>query len=138
MSISSISSVSSVPAAPEPAWSRGLDGPAGMPSVRGLPSQPGAADIKKAAGQFEAIILRQLLGPSIEPMMNGGAGGSAGAGGGGGVYSYLLTDVLCGKLGAAGGLGLGRMLEKQLAPPSAATSPEASAEPQPSLPATAF
>lgn len=124
----SISSISSVPTVAEPVWARGLESPVGMPSVRGLPTQPTAADIKKAAGQFEAIILRQLLGPSIEPMMNGGVGGSSGSGGGGGVYSYLLTDVLCGKLGAAGGLGLGRMLEKQLTPPSLATTEEPSAD----------
>jgi flagellar protein FlgJ len=117
MSVSSIASVSS-PA--EPAWTRALQAPMGMPSSRGVPSQPTPDDVKKAAGQFEAIILRQLLSPSIEPMMNGGLGGSGGAGGGGGVYGYLLTDVLCGKLGASGGLGLGRMLEKQLASPSAA------------------
>lgn len=123
----SISALASVPPAAEPVWARELNSPMGMPSARGLPSQPTPADVKKAAGQFEAIILRQLLGPSIEPMMNGGLGGSAGSGGGGGVYSYLLTDVLCGKLGEAGGLGLGRMLEKQLAPRTAATLAEPSA-----------
>ena len=114
----SVSSITSVNAAAEPAWARELNAPLGMPSARGVPSQPTPADIKKAAGQFEAIILRQLLGPSIEPMMNGGLGDSAGSGGGGGVYSYLLTDVLCSSLGSAGGLGLGRMLEKQLTPPA--------------------
>lgn len=124
----SIPSITSVSATAEPVWARALDAPAGMPSVRGLPTQPTAADIKKAAGQFEAIILRQLLGPSIEPMMNGGLGGSEGSGGGGGVYSYLLTDVLCGKLGSAGGLGLGRMLEKQLTPPSAGIPTQASSD----------
>ena len=98
-----------------PARGRGLAASDGLlPSARGIPAQPGAADIKKAAGQFEAIILRQLLGPSIEPMM---AGGSGAGGAGGGVYGYLLTDVLCASLGSSGGLGLGRMLEKQLAPP---------------------
>ncbi len=124
----SISAITSVPPDSEPVWARELNSPMGMPSVRGLPSQPTAADIKKAAGQFEAIILRQLLGPSIEPMMNGGLGGSTGSGGGGGVYSYLLTDVLCCKLGEAGGLGLSRMLEKQLAPRTAAALAEPSAE----------
>lgn len=115
----SVSPVTAATASPEPSWSRALTAPVGMPSARNLPSQPTAADVKKAAGQFEAIILRQLLGPSIEPMMNSGTGGSGSGGGGGGVYSYLLTDVLCTSLGAAGGLGLGRMLEKQLAPPAA-------------------
>jgi len=72
------------------------------------------AGIKKAASQFEAIILRQLLAPSIEPMMSGGLGGAQGSGGG--VYSYMLTDTLANSLAQGGGLGLGRMLEKQLTP----------------------
>ena len=110
-------STSAVTAATGPAWAHGLAAPAGLPSAQKIPAQPGAADVKKAAGQFEAIILRQLLGPSIEPMMSGGSGAG---GSGGGVYGYMLTDVLCSSLGASGGLGLGRMLEKQLAPPAPA------------------
>lgn len=72
------------------------------------------ADIKKAASQFEAIILRQLLAPSIEPVMSGGLGGTQSAGGG--IYGYMLTDVLSNNLAQGGGLGLARMLEKQLSP----------------------
>jgi len=70
--------------------------------------------IKKAAGQFEAIIIRQLLGPTIEPIMNGGLGGAGGSGGG--IYGYMLTDALASSLSKGGGLGLGSMLEKQLSP----------------------
>ncbi len=106
------------PTAAEPAWSRALSSPVGLPSARSVPAQTTPADVKKVAGQFEAIMLRQLLGPSIEPMMSGGLGGSGGGGSGGGVYSYMLTDVLCTSLGASGGLGLGRMLEKQFMPPT--------------------
>ncbi len=121
MSIAPITAATSATA--EPAWSRALSAPAGMPSARGTPAQPTPADVKKVAGQFEAIMLRQLLGPSIEPMMSGGLGGSGSSGGsGGGVYGYMLTDVLCTSLGASGGLGLGRMLEKQLMPHSSPSS----------------
>ena len=74
--------------------------------------------IKKAASQFEAIILRQLLSPSIEPMMSGGLGGSKDSGGS--MYGYMLTDTLANSLAQGGGLGLARMLEKQLTPKSAA------------------
>lgn len=70
-------------------------------------------EIKKAASQFEAIILRQLLAPTIEPVMSGGMGGG-GESSGGGVYGYMLTDVLSTSLAQGGGLGWGRMLEKQL------------------------
>lgn len=72
-------------------------------------------DIKRAAGQFEAIILRQLLTPAIEPLMNGGLTGEGGSGGGG-VYGYMLTDVLADSLSKGGGLGLTQMLSRQLTP----------------------
>lgn len=85
----------------------------------GNPSAPSGSgrdvsSIKKAASQFEAIILRQLLEPTIEPIMNGGLGGQQSAGGG--IYGYMLTDTLAGSLAKGGGFGLGAMLEKQLTP----------------------
>jgi peptidoglycan hydrolase FlgJ len=78
-------------------------------------SAPSVAEIKKAASQFEAIILRQLLSPSIEPMMSGGMGGSSQSSGGG-VYGYMLTDTLATSLSKGGGLGLAKLLEKQFTP----------------------
>ncbi|MFT3868999.1 MAG: rod-binding protein [Nibricoccus sp.] len=87
---------------------------------KGVNSSPSAnssrdpAAIKKAAGQFEAIILRQLLAPTVEPIMNGGLGGSGDSGGS--IYGYMLTDTLASSLSKGGGLGLGAMLEKQLSP----------------------
>ena len=82
------------------------------------------ADIKKVASQFEAIILRQMLGPTIEPIMSGGSGssGSEGGGGGAGVYGYMVTDVLANAMSKGGGLGLASMLEKQLSPKHPALS----------------
>ena len=75
------------------------------------------ADIKKVSSQFEAIILRQMLAPTIEPIMSGGAGGgSEGGGGGAGVYGYMVTDVLANSMSKGGGLGLASILEKQLSP----------------------
>ncbi|MBK9990294.1 MAG: rod-binding protein [Verrucomicrobia bacterium] len=80
------------------------------------------AAIKKVAASFEAIILRQLLAPAIEPMMSGGMGGGQGpATGGGGVYGYMLTDTLANSLSQGGGFGLARMLEKQFTPRGATT-----------------
>ncbi len=73
---------------------------------------PTAADIKKAASQFEAIILRQLLAPSINPLMSGGIGGSSQSEGGG-VYGYMLTDVMADNMAKGGGLGIAKLLEKQ-------------------------
>jgi flagellar protein FlgJ len=74
-------------------------------------AKPSSEDIKKATAQFEAIIMRQLLAPSIEPIMSGGLGGASGTGGG--IYGHMLTEVLADSLAKGGGLGLGRMLEKQ-------------------------
>ena len=91
---------------------------AGVNTPKSPDSGRDPAAIKKAASQFEAIILRQLLAPSIEPMMSGGLGGAQGSAGGG-MYGYMLTDTLATSLSQGGGLGLARMLEKQLTPHSA-------------------
>jgi flagellar protein FlgJ len=72
---------------------------------------PQSEQIKAAAGQFEAIILRQLLQDSVGKIAGEGAAGST--------YGFMLTDVLANKLTAGGGLGLGRMLEQQLSPRAA-------------------
>jgi peptidoglycan hydrolase FlgJ len=81
-------------------------------------SGPGAPlkreDVKKAAQQFEAILMRQLLAPAIEPMMNGSLGGASQTGGG--VYGYMLTDVLANSITQGGGLGLAAVIESQLSP----------------------
>lgn len=124
--MSSLSAISAQSLA-GPAWTRAVDASAGQPPSGALaktrPAQTSPEEVRKAAGQFEAILLRQLLAPSIEPIMSGGLGGASSPGGAG-VYGYLLTDVLANSLSAGGGLGLGRMLEKQLSP---APAPEAGA-----------
>jgi flagellar protein FlgJ len=80
-----------------------------------------------AAKQFEAIILRQLLAPAIEPMMSSGLEGKSTGGSGGGVYGYMLTDTLANSLSQGGGLGLSRILEKQLTPKGDAVAAKAAA-----------
>jgi flagellar protein FlgJ len=91
----------------------------GVNTLKSTNSSRDPTAIKKAATQFEAIILRQLLSPSIEPMMSGGLGGAKDSGGS--MYGYMLTDTLATSLSQGGGLGLARMLEKQLTPRSAST-----------------
>jgi len=73
---------------------------------------PGAADRKKVAAQFEAILVRQLLSESMTKMLgsNGGAASS--------VYGGMLTDTVAGQMTAGPGLGLGRLIESQLTPRS--------------------
>ena len=92
----------------------------GAPARANTPEQ-----IAKAARQFEAIMVRQLLSPSIEPMMNGGALGAASenSGGGGGAYGYMLTDVLATSITEGGGLGLAGVISRQLSPASPAATP---------------
>jgi peptidoglycan hydrolase FlgJ len=91
-------------------------------------ARPSSQQVRAASRQFEAIILRQLLTPAIEPLMSHGIGGkSEGNAGGGGVYGYLVTDVLANSLSQGGGLGLSRMLEKQLSPKSAPSAAQAAA-----------
>jgi Rod binding domain-containing protein len=75
--------------------------------TRGMNS---AADRKKVAAQFEAVLVRQLLGKSVGGML-GGEGNVAGT-----VYGDMMTDALAQKLTAGPGLGLGRFIEKQLTP----------------------
>ena len=84
--------------------------------------KPTPTELAKAAQQFEAIMVRQLLSPAIEPLMNGGVGGEkskSGAGGGGGVYGYMLTDTLANSIAQGGGLGLAKVISHQLSPATA-------------------
>lgn len=64
------------------------------------------------AAQFEAILVRQLIGPSLSGMLGSGAGNGVAAS----VYGDLLTDTISQQLAAGQGLGLGRYLQHQLAP----------------------
>jgi len=81
----------------------------------GAPARTSPADLQKASRQFEAILVRQMIGPAIEPMMSGGSlGGSEGSGSGGGVYAYMLTDVLSNSITQGGGLGLSGVISRQL------------------------
>lgn len=75
---------------------------------------------RKAAMQFEAIMVRQLLSQSVGKLLSSGSGGSQT---GSDVYGYMLTDSIADKITQGGGLGLARMLEKQLTP-KAAPAPE--------------
>lgn len=71
----------------------------------------GPAEQRAAVGaQFEAIMVRQLLGPTMTRMM-GKEGGAAAN-----VYGDLMTETLAAQLSSGSGLGLGRLLERQLAP----------------------
>jgi flagellar protein FlgJ len=121
--------VSSINSAAEARRAFATETGAGATGATGASAQPSPKQIQAAAKQFEAIILRQLLTPAIDPLMSHGLGGKspAGASGGGGIYGYLVTDVLANSLSQGGGLGLARMLEKQLTPKGAVSTAQAAA-----------
>lgn len=84
------------------------------------PAQFNAAALRRAepavqraavAKQFEAVLVRQLLGPTMTSMLGGKESGAAGS-----VYGDMLTDTLSQQLTAGPGLGLGRYIEQQLTP----------------------
>ena len=68
--------------------------------------------------------MRQLLKPAVEPLLNSSITGES-QGSGAGTYSYLLTDTLATSMTQGGGLGLAKVLERQMTPASA-TPPSSS------------
>ena len=120
MDISAISSISASPGAAALAAVTG-SAPASAPGG-GNGSTVTAAQRQKAAAQFEAILVRQMLSKSVGSMM-GGSGHTAGL-----MYGDLMTDVLAQKLTQGQGLGLGKMIARQLGPVGA-KAPVAAAKP---------
>ena len=106
------------------------------------PTQFNAAAVRNAtpeaqraavASQFEAVLIRQLLGPTVTKMLSNGEGSAAGN-----VYGDLLADSLSQQLSAGRGLGLGKFIEQQLTPRGEkfTTSTSASETNQPALDST--
>jgi flagellar protein FlgJ len=76
------------------------------------------AEQRAAVGaQFEAILVRQMLGKTMTKMLDSGDSPA------GSVYGDLLTDTLATQLTAGPGLGLGRLIEQQLTPRGAPAAP---------------
>ncbi len=119
MDLSAVSPLTSDPvAAVDRARAAGLRGAA-------LRSASPAEQRVAVAAQFEAILVRQLLGPTMTKVL-GSEGASAN------VYGDLLTEVVANQLTAGPGLGLGRLIEQQLTPrgrPADAPAAEASTAP---------
>ena len=86
-----------------------------------------AAQRSAVATQFEAVLVRQLLGKTMSSMLGGEASGVAGS-----VYGDMLTDTFSQHLSAGRGLGLGRYIEQQLTPrgaPAEVSAPVAAPAP---------
>lgn len=86
--------------------------------------QAAPADQRKAvAAQFEAILVRQLLGKTMTSLLGGSQGGVSGS-----VYGDMLADTISQQLAAGQGLGLGRFLEQQLTPQGDTVAPTSPAQ----------
>jgi peptidoglycan hydrolase FlgJ len=80
-------------------------------------SAPTPAEVQKSAEQFEAVIVRQLIAPAIDPLF-------AGEGmNGGGIYGYMLTSTLADKITDGGGLGFAQMLSREFTAAGGESSP---------------
>jgi Rod binding domain-containing protein len=106
-------------------------------SVTAAPASFNAAAVRNAAPaeqraavakQFEAIMVRQMLGKTMNSLLGGSTGGVASS-----VYGDMMTDTLSQQLTAGNGLGLSRFIQLQLTPRGEAASPATTA----SVPATA-
>lgn len=100
------------------------ENPALSPILRRPSTAPAlsAAELHKAATQFEAILVRQLLEPTLNSLASGSAfsADKNSSSSGSGIYGYMLTDVLAQSISQGGGLGMARVIEQQL---SASRSP---------------
>jgi len=83
-----------------------------------------AEDAKKVGQDFEAILVRQMLAQTNI----GGKGG----------YADMATEALSSAVTKGGGLGLGKVIEQQLAPHNAAVTPSKTTALDPSAAVSAF
>jgi Rod binding domain-containing protein len=95
--------------------------PAGAPTgfnAAAVRNATPAAQRAAVAAQFEAILVRQLLGTTMNSMLGGAESGAAGS-----VYGDMLADTMSQQLTAGRGLGLSRFIEQQLTPRGAQVPP---------------
>jgi flagellar protein FlgJ len=98
--------------------------PSGQPLTgKALRNASPAEQSKEVAAQFEAILVRQLLGPTMTSML-GKEGGAATN-----VYGDMITNTFAEQLTRGGGLGLSKMIQKQLTPRVSSAELNSSADP---------
>jgi flagellar protein FlgJ len=89
------------------------------------------AEQRKAAQQFEAIFLRQLLG-SLEK-----AGGFGGSDSGSAIFGSMMVGALADSAAASGGIGLADIIFQAMMPPTPPGSPNVGSGPPSAAPAGA-
>ena len=89
------------------------------PSNLAAIQSPDPAKLGKASGQFEGMLVRQILQQGLKPLLATppGSGGS-----GADIYSYFVTDALANNVTAKRGIGIAAMLQTQLTPHTHQTS----------------
>jgi Rod binding domain-containing protein len=97
MNITSAIPISSMQTFVPPAPSQGLD----------------SAKLDKACGQFEGMLVRQILQEGLKPLLATPLGSS---GAGSDVYEYFVTDALANSVSGKRGIGISSMLQAQLTP----------------------
>ncbi len=69
------------------------------------------AKLASAAGEFEALLLRQYLTEALKPLTENGAS----FGGNSPVYGYFITDTLASSLSQSGAFNYSSLIQAQLA-----------------------
>ena len=82
--------------------------PTGLEHADASNGKPDPAKLAKVSRQFESILLRQMLGESMKPLLQAGPSGQ--------VYGYMMTDALATQISEAGGLGLAHVIQAQISP----------------------
>lgn len=118
--------ISAINGSQAPDATQAVEGAAASARAKGLTGSalrnaPEAQQRVEVAAQFEAILMRQLLGPTMTSMLGSESDAASS------VYGDLLTDTFSQQLTRAGGLGVGHVLQQQLAPHSKIHAPTSTA-----------
>lgn len=75
----------------------------------------GAAELRQASQQFEAVLIRQYLNEALKPLLNDTMGSGVT---GSDMYQYMITDKLADELANQNTFGVASLLQMQLTAPS--------------------
>ena len=87
---------------------------------RGEAAPEARAKLEQLAAGFESIFTSSLIGELMKPVLDGEGGGLIGNGPGASIVQGLFESNLSEHLAKAGGLGIGRIVVRTLAPQLAA------------------
>jgi flagellar protein FlgJ len=83
--------------------------------LAGNPRLTPAQKIAEASRQFEAVLLRQILGDAQKTVIPSALSDNSTAAG---IYQDLITNTLADNISKSGALGLAKVFEQQLTPPA--------------------